>query len=94
MHASGCAACAKAEAPFVGTGMEEPIVARDTGAAIGAKRGGIVDQVDATRIVVRATGRSGPWANPALISTRCRNSSVQTKHLYQPASAGRKLATF
>ncbi|MGC6399446.1 DNA-directed RNA polymerase subunit beta [Sphingomonas sp. FW199] len=45
----------RAEAPFVGTGMEET-VARDSGAAIGAKRDGIVDQVDATRIVVRATG--------------------------------------
>jgi len=45
----------RAEAPFVGTGMEET-VARDSGAAIAAKRGGIVDQVDATRIVIRATG--------------------------------------
>jgi DNA-directed RNA polymerase subunit beta len=45
----------RAEAPFVGTGMEET-VARDSGAAIAAKRAGIVDQVDATRIVVRATG--------------------------------------
>ncbi|MFM2272249.1 MAG: DNA-directed polymerase subunit beta [Pseudomonadota bacterium] len=45
----------KAEAPFVGTGMEET-VARDSGAAIAALRGGIVDQVDATRIVVRAAG--------------------------------------
>ncbi|MEP0655097.1 MAG: DNA-directed RNA polymerase subunit beta, partial [Nitratireductor sp.] len=44
----------RAEAPFVGTGME-PIVARDSGAAIGARRTGIVDQVDATRIVIRAT---------------------------------------
>ncbi|PCH80602.1 MAG: DNA-directed RNA polymerase subunit beta [Hyphomicrobiales bacterium] len=44
----------RAHAPFVGTGME-PIVARDSGAAIAAKRPGIVDQVDATRIVVRAT---------------------------------------
>jgi DNA-directed RNA polymerase subunit beta len=45
----------RAEAPFVGTGMEET-VARDSGAAVSAKRGGIVDQVDATRIVIRATG--------------------------------------
>ncbi|MCC6927335.1 DNA-directed RNA polymerase subunit beta [Novosphingobium sp.] len=45
----------RAEAPFVGTGMEET-VARDSGAAIGALRGGIVDQVDATRIVIRASG--------------------------------------
>jgi len=44
----------QAEAPLVGTGIEE-VVARDSGAAIMAKRAGIIDQVDATRIVVRAT---------------------------------------
>ena len=49
----------RAEAPFVGTGMEET-VARDSGAAITAKRGGIVDQVDATRIVIRAIGDVEP----------------------------------
>ena len=42
------------EAPLVGTGLEA-IVARDSRAAVAAKRGGIVEQVDATRIVVRAT---------------------------------------
>ncbi|WP_126172117.1 DNA-directed RNA polymerase subunit beta [Altericroceibacterium xinjiangense] len=45
----------RAEAPFVGTGMEET-VARDSGAAISAVRSGVVDQVDATRIVIRASG--------------------------------------
>ncbi|MFN9376622.1 MAG: DNA-directed RNA polymerase subunit beta [Novosphingobium sp.] len=49
----------RAEAPFVGTGMEET-VARDSGAAIAALRGGIVDQVDATRIVIRASGDIEP----------------------------------
>ncbi|HMR37470.1 MAG TPA: DNA-directed RNA polymerase subunit beta, partial [Paracoccus sp. (in: a-proteobacteria)] len=44
----------RAEAPFVGTGMEGT-VARDSGAAIMARRGGVIDQVDAQRIVVRAT---------------------------------------
>ena len=44
----------RSEAPLVGTGMES-VVARDSGAAIGARRAGIIDQVDATRIVVRAT---------------------------------------
>jgi len=44
----------QAEAPLVGTGIEE-VVARDSGASIMARRGGIIDQVDATRIVVRAT---------------------------------------
>ncbi len=41
------------EAPLVGTGMEA-IVARDSGYVILAKRAGIVETVDATRIVVRA----------------------------------------
>ena len=49
----------RAEAPLVGTGME-PIVARDSGAAIAARRAGIVDQVDATRIVIRATEELDP----------------------------------
>ncbi|PKU21844.1 DNA-directed RNA polymerase subunit beta [Telmatospirillum siberiense] len=44
----------RAEAPLVGTGMEQA-VARDSGAAIAARRPGVVDQVDATRIVIRAT---------------------------------------
>ncbi|RMF33562.1 MAG: DNA-directed RNA polymerase subunit beta, partial [Alphaproteobacteria bacterium] len=44
----------RAEAPFVGTGMEE-VVARDSGAAITARRGGVIDQVDAMRIVIRVT---------------------------------------
>jgi DNA-directed RNA polymerase subunit beta len=48
-----------AEAPFVGTGMEG-VVARDSGAAIAARRTGMVDQVDATRIVIRATDESDP----------------------------------
>ncbi|KQM22046.1 DNA-directed RNA polymerase subunit beta [Novosphingobium sp. Leaf2] len=45
----------QADAPFVGTGMEGT-VARDSGAAISATRAGVVDQVDATRIVIRASG--------------------------------------
>ncbi|WP_339834628.1 DNA-directed RNA polymerase subunit beta [uncultured Parvibaculum sp.] len=49
----------RSEAPLVGTGMEE-VVARDSGAAIGARRTGIVDQVDATRIVIRATEEVDP----------------------------------
>ncbi len=44
----------RADAPLVGTGMEA-IVARDSGAAIVARRTGYVDQIDATRIVIRAT---------------------------------------
>ncbi len=43
----------RAEKPLVGTGIER-IVAMDSGSAVVAKRGGIVDSVDAGRIVVRA----------------------------------------
>jgi len=43
----------RAEAPLVGTGMEE-VVARDSGVAIAARRSGTVAQVDATRVVIRA----------------------------------------
>jgi DNA-directed RNA polymerase subunit beta len=44
----------RADAPLVGTGIEG-VVARDSGAAIMARRAGVIDQVDAQRIVVRAT---------------------------------------
>ena len=44
----------QADAPFVGTGIEA-VVARDSGAAIMARRAGVIDQVDASRIVIRAT---------------------------------------
>ncbi len=41
-------------APLVGTGIEG-IVAKDSGVTIVAKRSGIVEYVDATRIVVRVS---------------------------------------
>jgi len=45
----------EAEAPLVGTGMEA-VVARDSGAVVVARRDGVIEQIDGTRIVVRATG--------------------------------------
>ncbi|WP_348946602.1 DNA-directed RNA polymerase subunit beta [Chitinibacter sp. FCG-7] len=44
--------CLRAEKPFVGTGIERTC-ATDSGTAVTALRGGVVDYVDATRIVVR-----------------------------------------
>ncbi len=44
----------RANAPLVGTGMEAT-VARDSGAAVTARRTGTVTKVDATRIVIQAT---------------------------------------
>jgi DNA-directed RNA polymerase subunit beta len=49
----------QAEAPFVGTGMEA-VVARDSGAVVSARRPGVVEQVDAQRIVIRATEETDP----------------------------------
>jgi DNA-directed RNA polymerase subunit beta len=44
--------CLRAEKPLVGTGLERT-VAVDSGTAVQARRGGVVDYVDAARIVVR-----------------------------------------
>ncbi len=49
----------RTNAPLVGTGMES-VVARDSGAAVAARRNGVVDQVDAKRIVIRATEETDP----------------------------------
>ncbi|MGH9407344.1 MAG: DNA-directed RNA polymerase subunit beta [Terriglobia bacterium] len=50
----------RAQAPLVGTGMEE-VTARDSGAVVLCKRDGVVDSVDSERIIVRVegTGHSG-----------------------------------
>ena len=47
-----------AEAPIVGTGMEY-IAARDSGAVLMCRRSGIVDSMDAERIIVRVTSEVG-----------------------------------
>lgn len=46
----------KTEKPLVGTGIEH-LVAKDSGVTVVAKRGGVVDYVDASRIVVRANDK-------------------------------------
>ncbi|MEK7272870.1 MAG: DNA-directed RNA polymerase subunit beta, partial [Nitrospirota bacterium] len=46
------------DSPLVGTGMEA-VVARDSGYVVQARRPGVVESVDATRIVVRAEGKEG-----------------------------------
>ncbi|HYO83158.1 MAG TPA: DNA-directed RNA polymerase subunit beta, partial [Bryobacteraceae bacterium] len=47
----------RAEAPFVGTGMER-VTARDSGAVVICKRSGVVDSVDSERIIVRVEGNA------------------------------------
>lgn len=48
----------RADAPYVGTGMEK-IAARDSGAVVIARRNGIVDYVDSERIIVKADHQVG-----------------------------------
>src|SRR5689334_13656085 len=49
----------RSEAPFVGTGMEH-VTVKDSGAAVLARRNGIVDSVDSERIIVRVEGEHHP----------------------------------
>jgi DNA-directed RNA polymerase subunit beta len=55
----------RTEAPLVGTGMEK-VVARDSGVTVVARRDGLVESVDATRIVVRAEKPSGGPRDPGV----------------------------
>ena len=48
----------RTEAPLIGTGMEH-VVARDSGVAIVGRREGVVESVDASRIVIKAKGGAG-----------------------------------
>jgi len=52
----------KPKAPLVGTGMEYT-VAKDSGSTVVAKREGVVDQLDANRIVVRVTDKKDDSLN-------------------------------
>ncbi len=53
----------KSESPLVGTGIEST-VAQDSGVTLVARRSGIVDQVDATRIVIRANSKDEADVSP------------------------------
>ena len=58
----------KVQAPLVGTGMEA-VVAKDSKAAVTAKRSGVVQQVDSGRIVIRATDELSSTASGVDIYT-------------------------
>ena len=48
--------CLRAQKPLIGTGMER-IVALDSGTTVKALRGGVVDSVDASRVVIRVNDK-------------------------------------
>ncbi len=76
----------RTEAPLVGTGMEK-VVARDSGVTIVAQRDGVVEEVDATRIVVKADKPSTDGRG-----SRRRHlqpdqvPALEPEHLHQPAA--------
>jgi DNA-directed RNA polymerase subunit beta len=55
----------RSQTPLVGTGMERP-VAIDSGVAVVARRGGVVDSVDASRIVVRVNDEETAAGEPGV----------------------------
>jgi DNA-directed RNA polymerase subunit beta len=55
----------RTEAPLVGTGMEK-VVARDSGVTMLARRAGVVESVDATRVVIKADKPSDSGRDPGI----------------------------
>jgi DNA-directed RNA polymerase subunit beta len=80
----------RAEKPLVGTGMERT-VAKDSGVTVVANRGGSIESVDASRIVVRVddteteTGESGVDIYNLIKYTRSnQNTCINQKPLVKP----------
>ncbi|MCY4050255.1 MAG: DNA-directed RNA polymerase subunit beta [Gammaproteobacteria bacterium] len=86
----------RSEKPLVGTGMERP-VAVDSGVTVTAQRGGVVDFVDASRIVVRANDEEHIEGEPGidiynLIKFRRsnQNTNINQKPLVVPGDTVNK----
>ena len=79
----------RTEAPFVGTGMEKT-VARDSGVTIVARRDGVVESVDSTRIVVKADKASGPTGYRRRYLQFGQIPALEPEHLHQPAADHRR----
>ena len=78
----------RSETPLVGTGMERT-VAIDSGVTVVARRGGVVDSVDASRIVVRVNDDETTAAESGVdIYNLCKYNAFQPEYLHQPASVG------
>jgi DNA-directed RNA polymerase subunit beta len=75
----------RSEKPLVGTGMER-FVAADSGVCVVAKRPGVIDSVDASRIVVRVDdSETGPVRRPCRHLQPDQVRAVEPEHLHQPA---------
>ncbi len=85
--------CLRAEKPLVGTGMERA-VAIDSGTTVKAVRGGVVDSVDASRVVIRAndletsSGETGVDIYNFTKYTRSnQNTCINQKPLVKPGDS-------
>ena len=67
----------RAEKPLVGTGLES-VVARDSGVCIVAKNPGVVENVDASRIVVRVTDKKSKSASDVYNLVKYTRSNQNT----------------
>ena len=67
----------RAEKPLVGTGLES-VVARDSGVCIVAKNSGVVESVDASRIVVRITDKKSKSASDVYNLVKYTRSNQNT----------------
>ena len=67
----------RAEKPLVGTGLES-VVARDSGVCILAKNSGVVENVDASRIVVRVTDKKSKSASDVYNLVKYTRSNQNT----------------
>ena len=68
----------RTQAPLVGTGMEA-VVARDSGVTVVAKRDGLVESVDAARIVLNPDEDDALGSNVDIISLiKCKRSNQNT----------------
>src|SRR5262249_40938228 len=73
----------RTEGPLVGTGMEGR-VAMDSGVCVIAKRDGMVESVDAERIVVRASGDHGDEVPDIYQMTKYQRSNQSTCYNQRP----------
>jgi DNA-directed RNA polymerase subunit beta len=82
--------CLRAEKPLVGTGMERA-VAVDSGTTVKARRGGVVDSVDASRVVVRVQDSETTEGEPGVdiynftkYTRSNQNTCINQKPLVRP----------
>ena len=85
--------CLRAEKPLVGTGMERA-VAVDSGTTVKAGRGGVVDSVDASRVVIRVNDDETSSGEPGVdiynftkYTRSNQNTCINQKPLVKPGDA-------